>query len=389
MRHWCSRIALSLVFAMASAVIPVAAAEITEFGAPNQDFLDHKAELEKMISSRDVDLYELYFQPLELDEVIVKDRLGRERVYSYLAFCLRNQVIDATIPAVGKPSRYSEVLQAIAQQYEVAKVSPEGGGKLSIDKIEGPDGVILERQDMKPRTRSVNITVLAYDEHGTRIHLLDEPIGSGPQENFNFPDYGEPNSDDVFKRVREEAEEAQNRRLLTVDEIRKLKMPPYNPAKRNEEGVSEGEVFGVVLFNRLSLYGNHFTVEVRGLCNKFRLRGADGPKNQPENYLTSRLLRRVMVLHYDRPGDEFFRDLDRFTLGKGGWEWVSTFQRLKQRKSVSYAKYFLNNIVDEKNERQPPVEQELWEYYNAVRTGEYPNAGEEQLPDLEKTLRDR
>jgi hypothetical protein len=168
-----------------------------------------------------------------------------------------------------------------------------------------------------------------------------------------------------------------------------MKLPPYNAAKVDEEGVAEGEVFGVVLFNRLSLYGDRFTIDVRGLSNKFRIRQPDAKKGEVDNYLASRFMRRDYVLHYARPGDEYFRNLDRFELTKGGWEWVNTFQRLKERKSIAYARYFLNNITDEKNVRQPEVEKELWEYYGKVRTEEYPSAGDAKLPDLEKTLQQR
>jgi hypothetical protein len=363
-------------------------AEVSEFGTPNPEYLEQKAELEKLISSRDMDLYELSFEPLELDEVVLKDKLGQAHVYNYLTFRLRNEIKDVTRPAIAKPSRYNDILKTIADQYAFAKTSEEGGGKLSVDGVEGKDGVILERQDLKPRTRSVSITVIAYDEHGTRIHLLDEPVGSGSHESYNFPDYGELSRDDIYKRVREEVEERADRRLSTVDEIRALKLPPYDAAKVNEEGVAEGEVFGVVLFDRLSLYGDKFTIEVRGLSNKFRVRQPDAAKGEVENYLATRVNRRVFVLHYARPGDEYYRNLDRFALEKGGWEWVNTFQRLKQRKSVAYTRYFLGNITDDKNVRQAKIEDELWQYYGDVRTKEFPSAGE-KLPDLQATLKER
>ena len=390
---------LLLVAALVLQGVPsvVSAGEANELGTPNPEYLAQKAELEKMLSDRDEDLYELNFQVIDFDEVLLKDRLGHEHVYNYLTFRLRNEITDVTRPKIAKPSRYNEVLKTIADQYEFAKKSDDGGGKLAVDTSDGKDGVILERQDLKPRTRSVNITVIAYDEHGTRLHLLDEPVGSGTQETYNFPDYGEVSRDDVFKRVREEVEEKADRRLHTVDEIRTMKLPPYDAAKTDEEGVAEGEVYGVVLFNRLSLYGDSFTIEVRGLSNKFRVRSSaqaglidakEVKKGEVENYLASRVMRRVYVLHYTRPGDEFYRNLDRFTLEKAGWEWVNTFQRIRERKNVAYARYFLNNITDEKDVRQPEVEKAFWEYYAKVRTEEYPKA-EDKLPDLEKTLQQR
>lgn len=360
------------------------AAEVAEFGTPNQEYLDQKAELEKLVQSRDTDLYELNVEPLMMDEVSLKDKAGNLHVYSYLTFRLRNEIKDATKPTIAKPSRYNEILKTITEQYEYAKAD---GAKLAIDGVKGADGVIVEREDLKTRTRKVNITVVAYNEHGTRIQLLDEPVGSGVQNTFNFPDYGELARDTVLKRVREEVEEVAQRRLLTVDELRNKELPPYDASKRDEEGVAEGEAFGVVLFNRLSVYGDKITVEIRGLSNKFRARAPDAKPEEVSNYVAARYMRRVYVLHYTRPGDEHFRHLDEFELQKGGWEWVNTFQRLDQRKSMAYAKYFLTNITDAKDVRQPKVEEELWEYYDAVRA-EKPNAGE-KLPDLKATLKSR
>lgn len=377
-------LALATGLVMTGVAPKAQAAEVAEFGTPNQEYLDQKAELEKLVQSRDTDLYELNVEPLMMDEVSLKDKAGNLHVYSYLTFRLRNEIKDATKPTIAKPSRYNEILKTITERYEFAKAD---GAKLAIDGVKGTDGVIVEREDLKTRTRKVNITVVAYNEHGTRIQLLDDPVGSGVQNDFNFPDYGELARDTVLKRVREEVEEVAQRRLLTVDELRTKELPPYDASKRDEEGVAEGEAFGVVLFNRLSVYGDNITVEIRGLSNKFRARAPESKPEEVGNYVAARYMRRVYVLHYTRPGDEHFRHLDEFELQKGGWEWVNTFQRLDQRKSMAYAKYFLTNITDAKNVRQPKVEDELWEYYDAVRA-EKPNAGE-KLPDLKATLKNR
>ncbi len=388
----CSRIGLqsavlSAALFIAASVIPsgtaVTAAEVAEFGTPNQEYLDQKAELQKLVESRDTDLYELNFEPLEMDEVSLKDRLGNLHVYTYLTFRLRNEIRDATKQEIAKTSRYNEILKAITEQYEGTKVD---GAALSVAGANSAT-VIVDREDLKPRTRKVNLTVIAYNEHGTRIQLLDDPVGSGVQNDFNFPDYGELSRDEVYKRVREEVEERANRRLLTVDEIRVKELPPYDNAVRDEEGVATGEAFGVILFNRLSVYGDNITVEIRGLSNKFRQRMPDSKLGEVDNYVATRYLRRVYVLNYLRPGDEHFRHLDRFNLHKGGYIWVDTFQRLGQRKSMAYAKYFSQNITDTKDQRQPAVEDEAWTYYDGVRSA-YPDAGE-KLPDLKATLKDR
>ncbi len=360
------------------------AAEVAEFGTPNQEYLEQKAELEKLVQSRDTDLYELNVEPMAMDEVSLKDKTGHLHVYTYLTVRIRNEIKDATKPTIAKPSRYNEILKAITDQYEYAKAD---GSQLAVTGVEGAEGVIVEREDLKPRTRKVNITVVAYNEHGTRIQLLDEPVGSGSQNDFNFPDYGELSRDAVLKRVREEVEEVAQRRLKTVDEIRLQELPPYDASKRDVEGVAEGEVFGVILFNRLSVYGDKITVEIRGLSNKFRVRAPDPKAGEVANYVAARYMRRVYTLTYTRPGDEYFRHLDEYELVKGGWEWVNTFQRLQQRKSAAYAKYFLTNITDAKDVRQPKVEEELWSYYDAVRA-EKPAAAD-KLPDLKATLKER
>ena len=65
-----------------------------------------------------------------------------------------------------------------------------------------------------------------------------------------------------------------------------------------------------MLFPRLSDYGDRFTIQINGLCNKMRFRHPAIEAGKPENYFQTRVLRRTMVLTFDRPGDEFFRDLD-------------------------------------------------------------------------------
>ena len=126
------------------------------------------------------------------------------------------------------------MLQAIAQQYEMAKVDSEGGVKLKIDGVEGQDGVILERTEGKLRTRTVSLTAQASDEDGTRIRLLDEPPGSGPQEQYAFPDLGEPTSAKVIQRIHERVEEVEGRKLLSAEALRSYKLPPFDGVTRVE-----------------------------------------------------------------------------------------------------------------------------------------------------------
>lgn len=374
--------------------LPAMAADKDVGSAPNQDYLDQKAELENLVNSRDIELFELDFQPLEFDRIVIKDRLDQNRVFHYLAFRIRNQISDQTKVNAAQPSRYNEILQQLAKEFESTPEEADG-----IIKGGNDVSALDENKPQRTHERAVNLSVIAFDENGSRIRLLDEPPGSGEQEKMNFPDQGMTSVDISYRAVRDKVEEKLGRRLCTPEEIRAKPLPVYNPEQLDEEGVAAGEVYGVVLFNDLSIYGDEFTVFVRGLNNKFRIRRAgeekaepsqlqETPKGELDNYLEARLLRRVYVLHYARPGDEYFQDQDRITLTKGGWEWVDTFQRVQQRANVAYVRYFFDNIVDKDNERNTQVEAEFWPYYNHVRE-QHANVPPEKLPDLEKTLQDR
>jgi hypothetical protein len=363
------------------------AATTAESNAPSQEFLDQKAELEQMINSRDMELYEMSFEPLSMDRVVLTTRSGKEAVFNYLTFRLRNQIADKTSTPLSQAKGYSEVLAAIQEQYAgMAKKVEDNGVKLQIEGVEGADGTIVERQNAQIHQKKVSITVYGYDENGTRIRLLDEPPGSGPQEHWNFPDIGEPSWAAIAEKVKDKIEEKEGRELYTVDKIRTIELPPYVATERQANGWAKGEIYGVAMFHRLSDYGDHFTFEARGLSNKFRLKFPEVEPGKVENYLDARFFRRVFVLHYDRIGDEYFRELDPFVLKKAGWEWVNTFQRNDQRRTVAYARYFLNNIANDKDgERNQNVEAEFWPYYKAFREA-HPNKAD-KLPDLEATVK--
>jgi hypothetical protein len=359
---------------------------------PNQDYLDQKAELEGFESKRDMELYELSFEALALDHVVVADRTGHQHVFHYLAFRIRNQNANADSQPLSQAKGYNEVLAAITEQYSEAKKVTDNGVSLAVEGVEGKDGVIVQRQDAQSHDKTVDLTVFGTDEHGTRIRLLDDPPGSGPGENFAFPDQGEPSVSISSQQVRDAVEEAMGRELLSIDELRAMKLPPYDATKRTDKGWATGEAYAVAIFQQLSDYGDNFTFEVRGLSNKFRVKFPDNGPGKVENYLDARLMRRVYVLHYQRLGDEYFRDLDPFDLVRGGWEWSTTFQRNATRRDMAYTRYFLNNLTNDKDgERNPAVESEFWPYYAADRDAataakaQHPNLPD--LPDLEQTLK--
>lgn len=354
---------------------------------PSQEFLQQKAELEDMLAKRDLDLYELQVQPGKLGRVVLVDRLGRDHVFNYLTLTIRNQATLDQAQLATRAKGYNEVLQAIAQQYDKTRIEAEGGGKLRLDGVEGQDGVIVERTESKLKTRTVSLSVLAYDEDGTRIHLLDDAPGGSPADSFAFADQGAPQPATIRKRVQEKVEEIEGRRLLSTDELRTYQLPPFDGQARVDSpditdprhdmhGWYVGEAHVVIVFTRLSDFGDQFTIQVNGLCNKLRFRNAEPEAGKPGNYFQARTMRRTFVLHYDRPGDEFFRDLDRFDLVRSGYEWVDSFQRTDVRRNISYARYFLGNIADEKGLLNGTVQEQFWGFYDAQR------AKYAKLPDI-------
>lgn len=351
-------------------------------GAPSQEYIDAKAELEQMLSKRDLEVFEVNFEPLTLDRIVIKDRMGQPQVFQYLAFRVRNQVGSIGTP-VSQSKGYNDVLTAMAAQYEQAKVTKEGGVGLAVEAADAKDGVIVERKDARSSARALDLSVLAFDEHGTRIRLLDDPLVSGAQESFNFPDLGHPLQSSPIAQVRDRVEEALHRKLLTVDEIRARKLVPFDQAKVTEEGWAEGELYGVFIFNHLSEYGKRLTFQVRGLSNKFRERWPAVEAGKVENYLDARFYRRTFTLHYEHLGDEFYRDQDHYELQRAGWEWVATFQRNAQRKLVAYSRYWLNNLTAANGDAlNQPLEEEFWPVYNDRRS----QVGD-KLPDLQGEIK--
>jgi hypothetical protein len=86
------------------------------------------------------------------------------------------------------------------------------------------------------------------------------------------------------------------------------------------------------------------------------------------------------VLTYERPGDEFSRDLDHFKLSRNGYQWVESFQRTDVRRTGAYARFFLANISDEKGALNAAVKEQFWPYYEEQR------AANAKLPDLKAGL---
>lgn len=342
-------------------------------------------ELRNMLSSRDLDLYELGFIPQGLDDIVIRDRLGHERAYTYLTFRIRNQTHASKLEDNRTP-RYAEVLRTIADAYAPeVKTSSDNGGSLVVGDTANADTIILQRQELATRERTVAISVSASDEHGSRIQLLDEPVGSGKQNEFPIDDRGNVVNDTAFDLVRDRVEEIAGRRLRSLAEIREMKIPPYDATKRDAEGVSEGEVFGVAIFSRFDLRGTKFSIEVRGLSNKTRVVVPPHEDGKADNHFAMRILRRTMVLEYQRSGDEFYRETDVYKMHTAGYQWVDTFQRIDRRRVMALTKFYLENIQGADDKCRPEIEEAFWQWY-AQRRAEHPDAGD-KLPDLEATLK--
>jgi hypothetical protein len=377
-----ARLLPSLVL-LAAAGCPAVAEDVS---APTQEFLDQKAELEGMLAKRDLELFEVSFDPIALDRIIITDRLGVSRSVAYLAFRIRNQISAGSATPISQAKGYNEVLDAIVQQYEQAKVAKDNGVALTIDGVEGKDGVIIERNDARTGTRALDLSFLITDEHGTRQHLLEDPTAPGAQNTFAFADLGDSRQSSVSGHVRDRIEETLGRKLLTLDEIRATSMAPYDATQRGEHGWAAGELYGVALFSDLPAHGNRYTIHVRGLTNKFRIRWAAGEPGKPENYLDTVFYRRTYTLEYTSIGDEHYKAEDHLTLAKAGWEWLPTFQRNEQRRMQAYVRHYLDNIATPGTEQvDKDVEREAWEWYNAHRTATPERS--EKLPDLQSQIK--
>ncbi len=390
--HQPRRLIPALILA-AAAVVPATAGE--------SQYEQEIRQLTELTSTRDLDVYELEFAPLQTDRIIVQDRAGGTAVFNYLVFRIRNQATDSTQTLQLRAKGYNEVLQSITKQFEFAKVESESGVRLTVDGVaDKADAIILERQDSKPRKRSVNLHAVAFDERGSRMRLLDEKPGKGAQEAYAFPDLGNTRRSFNLASVREAIEKKVGRRLYTPEQIRTIALDPFDGVKRVEvdditkpefdrHGWYVGELYGVFIFDRFDDHGEKLTIQVHGMSNKLRTRAPAGPADKVANYAETRVARRTFVLHFDWIGDEYFRQDDSFTLTAGGWEWVDSFQRQARRADVAYAKYFLDNIQDGQGERKKDVEAEFWDYYNALRTSRAGSKHADKAPDLQKLTQER
>lgn len=363
----------------------------------DQDILEMKQQLLALETKdgRSLDVYELRFYPGVIRHLTLTDRLGDGHVYYYMVYRLRNPAPGDTKKLEEEYSRYNEILQNVADEFVDVVVE---GGRLTVatDTADDSIAVVLDRKELERRERTVRLSIIAYDENGSRIRILDRVPGKGPQEEFNFPDEGVRSINIGVNRVRERIEEREGRRLLLASEIAQRKLPVYTPGQYDEDGNVRGEVHGVVIFDNLSINGDTFEVQVRGLSNKTRVSVPEHESDEIADYWNMRIKRRTYFITYERRGDEYFRGRDPFKLVDQGWRWRNTFQRIEQRSTMAHVKYFFNNLSDASGNENEEVVQQGLEYYNAVRK-QYPELIDEQanlsqfqqeLPDIGKEMQD-
>ncbi|MFM2091383.1 MAG: hypothetical protein RLZZ127_1872 [Planctomycetota bacterium] len=419
-----------LIMALAAAA-GAADSALGDVGEPSEEYKKDRAELENMLARRDMDLYELQFEPMQMDRVVLRNRLGREKAYDYLVFRIRNQVTDSTERLALKAKGYNEVLASVAEQYAIAKVEQGDGVRLRVDGVEGADGVILERQEAKPRTRTAHLSASAWNEHGSRLHLLGEITDGAERLTWEretaalraerrdgdvkepptgrpdpmFADPGDPDAQHSEDEVRRAVEERFGRRLLTAGELRARPLPPFDGVARIQvadiespeyamNGWFVGEAYGVFVFDALSYRGRSITLAVNGLSNKMRRdpKQAEPEAGKVDNYFQRRWLRRSYQLQFERRGDEYYRDQDPFRMVRSGWTWQPAFVRLDAKREIAYGSYFLDNIRQAANPDMPDtqVEGEFWPMYESSRTqrAAAATAGPDsprRLPDLQNT----
>jgi hypothetical protein len=403
---------------LALAAAPLLAEEAPSVSA-DLDQLPEVVELRKELAKRQLELFELDFQPQEFGRIAIDGQY-----FNYLKFTLRNRATASSEELQVRARGYNEVLKSLTEQYQSVKITSGAGVKLDVVNEAGgavAGGTVLEREESRPVARTVNLTAIATTEDGTRARVLAEglrapalraaraqaikespdgqlptdwqpPAGTLPPE-ARFDDAGQPTAAAALDRVRRVLEERDHQRLLTLDEIRTMQLPPFDGQARvtvqdmNDpayamNGWYVGEVRGVIIFDRVPDTAHRITVTVNGASNKIRKKAAAPEAGKPENYFTSTILRRAYVVRLDFAGDEFTRQLDRYQETRSGWEWVDSLQRLDARRMQSYVAWFLDNVANATGDRNAALCDEFWPWYANVRAA-YPKYAD-QLPDLER-----
>lgn len=332
---------------------------------------DHQKLLETIRSlRRDADIYEMDFTPLNFDQMVLRDPLGETRVFHYLIFRIRNVVADSQDFLTKRHSRYNEVLDGIITAYEgKLKKDVSGGGSLVVteaDAVTDPNlATVVAIKTLKVQNRRLRLTAIAVDELGTRFtalnpipHLEADPVKAGTAP-FNFEDRGKVGVAESYDLIHKAIEEAAKQRLFSLGELAQFEIPPYDAqkpstfktpdGKEDGFGMRQGEALGVVVFSQLNPLAHTFTIRLNGCSNKQRVivpttKAGGVPDLANSDWYDIRVLRRTMTLSYSRPGDEFYRQDDPFTLDQYGYNWIDTFQPLELREHQTICRRVLKNI---------------------------------------------
>lgn len=351
--------ALGALLAMAGGT---STAQALEFDELSDDAKADVLELREMTESRGIgaDKFQFHFRPIEFDRVVLRAPSGTETVYHYLTFHLRNQTANEAGFVFEHAVRYDEVRQAILDQFNSGDgpgVSTDDTGALVVNTEAIPDedvARVLQRDQFQPETRVARLTSWIEDENGSRFRAWNPFPDADIDALYNFEDRGQERQSAYYQDVREAVEERVGRRLFTVHELRNLALPPYDA---NQPGVEDGlykagEVYGVILFDRLPRTGDRFVLHINGLSNHTRrVERQEFDRDELVDYYGTRILRRGYRIELERPGDEFHMSLRRFTMGYHGWVWNNGFMRLRLRRDIAYATYLLDNIRLERERR--------------------------------------
>jgi hypothetical protein len=337
----------------------------------SEEYIRELAQLQEMErtsptgQARDTSVFQVGLQVDDLRRLVVTDRFGQGTVYHYVTFRIRNSIGDSIGAELPFVSRYNEVLAQIAKEYRGVEV--EGNALVVATETEDDRlNTVLDRSELAAHARNLQITVTAYDENGTRVDTLDA-VHDGGQDLFSFDDAGRREVAVDYGLIRKRIEELHHRRFWLPSEIASKSLPPYDPSRTDAEGVAEGELFGVAIFDRLDTEGDRWTIELRGLSNRVRKHVPVHSREQISDYVSSRVVRRMYTVSFLRHGDEYARDLDAWTRLDEGWDWDETFQHLDLRRHIAMAVYFLDNIADAQNRPQPEVLEQFRTYYREMK----------------------
>ena len=141
-----------------------------------------------------------------------------------------------------------------------------------------------------------------------------------------------------------------------MHELRQLELP-YDPSApgigvadwvpgetdRDRALYAQGEVYGVILFDRLPTESDRFNLRINGLSSYTRRIEPEHDRDELADYYNTACRPRY-VIGLDRPGDEYHMGLREITMEQHGWQWVPAFMRLRLRRDTAYATYLLDNI---------------------------------------------